>query len=96
MIDRKAGGNYRPAENVIAVILELYQKLEAVQTISTDEISFFFPCFLTGSHSKGLLLFLVSHQNADKPHSFGAVHGELAAISSSVPVLITCFAFGVL
>lgn len=41
MIDRKAGENCCPAESVRAVILELYQNLEVVQTISTDEISFF-------------------------------------------------------
>lgn len=41
MIDRKAGENYCPPENVIGVILELYQKLDSVQTISTDEINFF-------------------------------------------------------
>lgn len=42
MIDRKAGENRCPPENVTGVILELYQKLESVQIISTDEMDFFF------------------------------------------------------
>lgn len=59
--------------------------------------AFFFPlAFKIETNPKGLLLFLVSHQNADKPHSFCVVHRELSAMSSSVPVFVALFAFGVL